>query len=85
MRRLRLVATLCMTMVLGGPFAGRAPAEELSDAEFQRLHKELMPDESDLWRTVPWKIALLDAQRTAAREKKPIFIWAMDGHPLGCT
>jgi len=28
---------------------------------------------------------VLDAQAAAAREGKPIFIWAMDGHPLGCT
>jgi hypothetical protein len=28
---------------------------------------------------------LLEAQRIAAEAKKPIFIWAMDGHPLGCT
>jgi len=28
---------------------------------------------------------VLDAQAAATREGKPIFIWAMDGHPLGCT
>jgi hypothetical protein len=27
----------------------------------------------------------LSAQHSAAEQKKPIFIWAMDGHPLGCT
>jgi hypothetical protein len=49
------------------------------------LHKLLQPNQDELWRTIPWQIGLLDAQRIAAREKKPIFIWAMDGHPLGCT
>ena len=34
---------------------------------------------------IPWKISLREAQRAAVSEKKPIFIWAMDGHPLGCT
>lgn len=58
---------------------------ELTDATMERLLQELKPGEDELWRTVPWKIALLDAQQQAAREKKPIFIWAMDGHPLGCT
>ncbi|MFT5122737.1 MAG: hypothetical protein ACI9QL_004582 [Candidatus Omnitrophota bacterium] len=37
------------------------------------------------WRTIPWQTSLLNAQRIAARERKPLFIWAMDGHPLGCT
>lgn len=58
---------------------------ELTPGEFRRLHDELEPSADEPWRTIPWKIGLLDAQRTAAKEKKPIFIWAMDGHPLGCT
>ena len=58
---------------------------ELSEAEFQRLHSELQPSAKATWRTIPWQISLLDAREVAARAKKPIFIWAMDGHPLGCT
>ena len=61
------------------------PAGELTQAEFQRLHRQLRPAVDEPWRKIPWKIGLLDAQQTAAKEKKPIFIWAMDGHPLGCT
>ncbi len=61
------------------------PAAELTDSEFQRLHKLLQPPADEPWRTIPWKIALLDAQKNAVAENKPIFIWAMDGHPLGCT
>ena len=62
-----------------------AGAGELNETEFRRLHKELQPDPDAAWLTIPWKISLLDAQRTAAERKKPLFIWAMDGHPLGCT
>ena len=57
----------------------------LDDAKFEQLHDELKPDESKLWRTIPWRISVLDAQAAASQEGKPIFIWAMDGHPLGCT
>ena len=63
----------------------RMPAGELTKVEFNRLHKLLQPSPDEPWRTIPWKITLLDAQRTAAEQQKPIFIWAMDGHPLGCT
>ena len=75
---------LCGALAL---LAGAADARggELTDAEFRRLHDELAPDPSEAWRTIPWKISVLDAQRVAAREGKPIFIWSMDGHPLGCT
>ena len=58
---------------------------EIGDGEFKKLFKLLQPDPQESWRSIPWRIALLDAQEAAAREKKPIFIWAMDGHPLGCT
>lgn len=60
-------------------------AAELTESEFQRLHKALQPTPDSPWRSIPWKISLLDAQHTAVKENKPIFIWAMDGHPLGCT
>jgi len=57
----------------------------LTLGEFETLHRQLQPTGSEGWRTIPWKTAMLDAQATAAKEGKPIFIWAMDGHPLGCT
>ena len=60
-------------------------AAELNEADFLVLHSQLQPSKNELWRTIPWKITLIDAQRVAVQEKKPIFIWAMDGHPLGCT
>ena len=60
-------------------------AQTLSDERFEELHQQLRPGSDDLWRTVPWKTSLLDAQRAAVSNRKPIFIWAMDGHPLGCT
>lgn len=60
-------------------------AETLTVDEFRRLHAELQPDNDEPWRTIPWKTSVLDAQRDAAESNKPIFIWAMDGHPLGCT
>ena len=53
--------------------------------QFESLHRQLQAPADAPWRTIPWKISLLDAQRAAIEQHKPIFIWAMDGHPLGCT
>ena len=80
----RYLPLLAAVLSIGAP-AAPATAEGLSDADFQRLHRQLQPAADEPWRTIPWKIALLDAQRAAAQQSKPIFIWAMDGHPLGCT
>lgn len=62
-----------------------AASGSLSVDEFERLHAELRPSPEEAWRTIPWQTSLIGAQATAAREQKPLFIWAMDGHPLGCT
>ena len=59
-------------------------AAELPTSEFERLHAELAPKD-EVWKTIPWQTSLLDARAAAAEQKKPLFIWAMDGHPLGCT
>ncbi len=37
------------------------------------------------WRAVPWQTDLRDARRLAEERNKPIFLWAMNGNPLGCT
>ena len=74
---------ICLAVVCA-LFATALLAEELTVDRYKELHAELQPGD-ETWRTIPWKIDLLDAQRTAAKEKKPIFVWAMDGHPLGCT
>jgi diphthamide synthase subunit DPH2 len=87
MRFSTLVVLCCLTACAQQLLADEGDSKRtklLTPAEFKLLHKELQPGDEP-WRTIPWKIALLDAQRTAAKSKKPIFIWAMDGHPLGCT
>jgi hypothetical protein len=37
------------------------------------------------WSRIPWLADLWAARQKAAREGKPILLWEMDGHPLGCT
>ena len=73
-----MLATI-LTLAVFGAHPG------LSDTEFERLHAELQPEADAPWRTIPWRVSLLEARQEAAQQKKPIFIWAMDGHPLGCT
>jgi hypothetical protein len=52
--------------------------------EFEKLHKDLQPPKGEAWLSIPWKTSLLEARDAAAEQKKPILIWSMDGHPLGC-
>lgn len=42
------------------------------------------PDELR-WQDTPWQTDLRDACRRSTETGKPIFLWAMNGNPLGCT
>ena len=59
-------------------------AGTLTDAEFEKLHKEIRPPKGELWRSIPWKISLLEGRDAATKEKKPMFVWVASGEPLGC-
>ena len=67
----------CLTASAAGP---------ISQADFDRLRELIKPaaDEAS-WARVPWKTSLWEARQKAAAEGKPILLWEMDGHPLGCT
>ena len=64
---------------------GSSRAAELTETECKLIADQLQPQMTKPWRTIPWRISLLEAQAVASKEQKPLFIWAMDGHPLGCT
>lgn len=42
-------------------------------------------DTESAWLKIPWQTDLTGARKQAAAENKPLFLWEMDGHPLGCT
>ena len=42
------------------------------------------PDEMK-WASIPWQTDLWEARRLAQQLDKPIFMWSMNGNPLGCV
>ena len=47
---------------------------------------EIIPRASDeRWLKIPWRTDLLRARQDAHDTGRPIFMWLMDGDPLGCT
>lgn len=59
--------------------------EPIPDAVFADLHARIVPKADEKWQSIPWKTDLLEARDLAAKEGKPVFLWSMNGHPLGCT
>ncbi len=78
-----LAISLCYLIVLSSANSSFAN-DELSESEFRKLHSEIVPA-TPAWKSIPWYADLISAQRAAIKQSKPIFIWSMDGHPLGCT
>ena len=61
-------------------------ADPIPPERFEALHRTIRPTpDEEQWLQVPWQTSLLEARRKAAAEGKPILLWEMDGHPLGCT
>ena len=69
-------------------FPTAAPAEPptLDPDQLPKLQALIRPNERETaWLQIPWRSDLWEARRLAAREGKPILLWEMDGHPLGCV
>jgi len=67
-------------------FSDARCADSISPKEFLVLKQLIKPSPNeDKWAQIPWKISLWEARKEAARLGKPILLWEMDGHPLGCT
>jgi hypothetical protein len=61
-------------------------SEPIAPEQFSKLHALIKPQPGeDRWAAIPWLTDLWQARQLAARQGKPILLWEMDGHPLGCT
>lgn len=90
-RRTLLLGGLFSVPVAAGfyawPTATRAMALQpaLTEAEAAAVRAAVNPAKGeDLFDEIPWQTSLWDARVLAAKEGKPILLWEMDGHPLGC-
>lgn len=79
----RLLFPLAAILASISPTAGAA--EPIDAAEQHALLALIRPGaDEDPFATIPWQISLWEARAKAAKEGKPILLWEMDGHPLGC-
>jgi hypothetical protein len=71
---------------LGGVEVPKFTVTSIAHAQFQALHAAVTPrGNTERWTEIPWESDLWAARQRAAREGKPLLMWIMDGHPLGCT
>ncbi len=57
-----------------------------TEKQFRAVHDFVTAAASEeKWRAIPWEPDLWNGRVKAAEQGKPLFIWAMNGDPLGCV
>jgi hypothetical protein len=64
-----------------GPAAGG-----LDLAKLQTYRALVLPKDSErAWEQVEWQTSYEAGLRASSAAQKPLLLWVMNGHPLGCT
>jgi hypothetical protein len=72
------------SLALASALAAADP--ELTEKSYAATRDLVLPSEDEVaFREIPWRAALWDAVVEARDTDRPILLWAMNGHPLGCT
>ena len=77
---MRFTSTILLLACFAAPLSA-APALKTADV----IAVIAPAKDEQAWLTIPWETDLTAARRKAVAQNKPIFLWEMDGHPLGCT
>ena len=71
---------------LPGPIAAQGQVPVLDDQSFERWRDYVRPQaKEECYLEIPWRESFYVAINEARETDKPILLWAMNGHPLGCT
>ena len=59
---------------------------ELNDQNVEKWRDFILPKPSECkWKEIEWRPIFGEGLREATEQDRPMLIWAMNGHPLGCT
>ena len=71
------------TSALSAPAIGQV---ELTEENFGAWRDHLLPSAKDVaWESIPWLASLAEGIVASDQQQKPLLLWMMNGHPLGCT
>ena len=71
---------------MGSHVATTSNGTAIDERQFRELLAFIRPKPDELrWQAIPWQQDIFTACRLAAEQHKPVFLWTMNGNPLGCT
>ena len=89
MTRLLLVTVTTALAASAGSAADPSPhklQQPKVSAEYARWRDYLLPSPSEQsHRTIPWRASVLHGLIDAQKQDKPLLLFLMNGHPLGCS
>ena len=72
--------------VIPGAIAAQGQEPVLDDQSFERWRDYIRPHaEEQCYLEIPWRESFYVAINEARKTDRPVLLWAMNGHPLGCT
>lgn len=85
--------SLALMKLLGWLFAlpaacslSTAGAAELNESTFEQWRDRILPGAEEMsYSKIAWRTSFWEAVIEAQEREKPILLWTMNGHPLGCT
>ena len=58
----------------------------LNEKTYKSWRDFIQPRQKDLaWTGIPWRSSFQEGLIESRMKQKPMLLWAMNGHPLGCT
>ncbi len=79
---------LAIAAACGESPAGKQPTSsiELNADTFAALRDQIQPSEAErAWQQIDWYPSYAEGLQAASVQQKPVLLWVMNGHPLGCT
>ena len=59
---------------------------DLNEMTYDMWQEFIKPTKDELaCAEIPWRSTVYDGLVESDREQKPLLLWVMNGHPLGCT
>ena len=79
-----------MSVIIGSFFlTGCSTNKEqfiLTSKSYEIWRDYITPTKNEsLWKSIPWRSSFREGLIDADENQKPMLLWAMNGHPLGCT
>ena len=80
---LAFVLSMAATALPQGAPPPPAPVNKITHAAW-RDHIAPLADE-DRWLQIDWHDSISTGIQAATEQQRPMLLWLMNGHPLGCT